>query len=60
MKCPTEDAEQITFVNWFRKKFPNILIFAIPNGGFRHKTTARQLKLTGVEKGIPDLFIESE
>lgn len=57
MKCPTEDAEQITFLNWFRLNYPGVLIFAVPNGGFRHKATAQKLKQTGVVKGIPDLFI---
>lgn len=56
-KVPTEDAEQITFLNWFKKEYPHILIFHIPNGGFRHKTTAMQLKMLGVVSGIPDLFI---
>ena len=56
-KAPSEDAEQITFLNWFKKEYPNVLIFHIPNGGFRHKTTAMQLKLLGVVSGIPDLFI---
>lgn len=56
-KVPTEDIEQITFLNWFKKEHPNVLIFHIPNGGFRHKATAIQLKLLGVVSGIPDLFI---
>ena len=32
-------------------------IYAIPNGGFRHKTTASILKGEGVKKGIPDLHL---
>lgn len=32
-------------------------IFAIPNGGHRSKSTAAKLKLEGVIKGVPDLFI---
>jgi len=31
--------------------------FAIPNGGFRFRTTARMLKSEGVRRGIPDLFL---
>jgi len=57
MNIPTEDAEQITFVQWFRSTYPEVLIFAIPNGGYRHKATAQRLKLSGQEPGIPDLFI---
>lgn len=32
-------------------------IFAIPNGGFRHITTARKLKAEGVRPGVPDVFV---
>lgn len=54
---PSEHAEQVTFVNWFRLQYPKVLIFAIPNGGIRHAATARKLKAEGVEPGVPDLFI---
>jgi hypothetical protein len=57
MNVPTEHAEQVTFLNWFRSQFPGVLIFSIPNGSFRHKATAAKLKMEGVVKGIPDLFI---
>lgn len=53
----SEHIEQIQLVQWFRQKFPEIRIFAIPNGGHRHKAAAMKLKLEGVSKGIPDLFI---
>ena len=32
------------------------LVFAIPNGGSRHRAEAVRLKAEGVKKGIPDLF----
>ena len=57
MKVNSEHVEQVTFVNWFRDKYPNILIFAIPNGEYRAMSTAIKLKNEGVTKGIPDLFI---
>ena len=57
MKANSEHVEQVTFVNWFRDKYPNILIFAIPNGEYRAISTAIKLKNEGVTKGIPDLFI---
>lgn len=57
VKLPSESAEQITFVSWFRKTYPDVLIFAIPNGGLRHKAVGAKLKLEGVVSGIPDLFI---
>lgn len=54
---PTEHAEQATFVAWFRKEYPEIRIFAVPNGGYRHKKTAQTLSVEGVSKGVPDLYI---
>ena len=53
----TEHSEQIGFLNWFRARFPSVLIFAIPNGGYRSITTAKKLKMEGVVPGIPDLFV---
>lgn len=54
---PSEDHEQMMFVQWFRRNYPGVLIFAIPNGGARHPAVAMKLKATGVVKGIPDLFV---
>lgn len=54
---PTEHEEQITFVQWFRRKYPRVRIFAIPNGGYRSRATAAKLKAEGVMRGIPDLFV---
>jgi len=54
---PSEHAEQVTFVAWFRAQYPDVRIFAIPNGGIRHKVTAQQLKAEGVASGVPDLYI---
>ena len=53
----SEDHEQMMFVQWFRRNYPGVLIFAIPNGGARHPAVAMKLKATGVVKGIPDLFV---
>ena len=54
---PSEDHEQMMFVQWFRRNYPGVLIFATPNGGARHPAVAMKLKATGVVKGIPDLFV---
>lgn len=32
-------------------------MFAVPNGGFRHKITAAKLKAEGVKSGIPDIML---
>lgn len=56
-KFPSEDAEQAIFVQWFRNQYQGVLIFSIPNGGYRHITVAQKMKQTGQVKGIPDLCI---
>ena len=32
MKVNSEHIEQVSFVNWFRDKYPHCIIFAVPNG----------------------------
>ncbi len=53
----TEHQEQKLFVKWFELRYPQVKIFAIPNGGNRNVVTATMLKAEGVRKGVPDLFI---
>jgi len=53
----TEHEEQRELVSWFRKTYPGVMIFAIPNGGARSASTAGRLKAEGVLPGVPDLFI---
>ena len=33
------------------------LLFAVPNGGHRHRAVAARLKDEGVKAGVPDLFL---
>ena len=54
---PTEHHEQAMTVQWFRREWPGVIIFAIPNGGVRDIRTATKLKIEGVMRGVPDLFI---
>jgi len=54
---PSEHSEQVGFINWFRAKYPDVLIFAIPNGEKRAISVAKRLKAEGVVRGVPDLFI---
>jgi len=62
-KCPSEHQEQVRFVAYFRKTFPGVLIYAIPNGSSRgsNKRAAMirgaQLKAEGVTRGVPDLHV---
>ena len=53
----SEHMEQALFVQWFRRTFPDVRIFAIPNGGSRSKSQGGKLKAEGVSAGVPDLFI---
>ena len=42
-------------VVYMEKKYPEIkALFAIPNGGMRHKLVALKLKREGVRPGVPD------
>lgn len=54
---PTEHEEQREFVSWFRKTFPDTLIAAIPNGGYRSKTAAARIKVEGGVAGLPDMLV---
>lgn len=56
---PYESAEQATLVAWFDRTHLALKgrLFAIPNGGKRHRATATQLKREGVRAGVPDLML---
>lgn len=58
---PLEDSEQATLFEWATYaagKHPELeLLYAIPNGGYRHKRTAAILKRTGVKAGVPDIHL---
>jgi hypothetical protein len=57
----SEATEQIALIRWCdlqKCKYPGLgLIFAIPNGGSRHKLEAANLKRQGVKAGVPDLCL---
>lgn len=50
---------QISFIEWVRYCHPEILAFAIPNGGSRNVIEAKNLKRQGVMPGVPDIFVAS-
>ena len=54
---PSEHSEQVGLINWFRGRFPGVLIFAIPNGEKRALSVAKRLKAEGVTRGVPDLYV---
>lgn len=57
LKQKSEHLEQVAYVSWFRKTYPEARIFAIPNGGGRSIATAGRLKAEGVLPGVPDLYV---
>lgn len=62
MRHQEEHEEQRTLMQWWAlysksKGLSECLLFAIPNGGFRHISVAMKLKQEGVRAGVPDLFL---
>jgi len=54
----TEHALQVECVRAFRLKYKHVgIIYAVPNGGLRDKTTAGKMVAEGALTGIPDLCI---
>lgn len=57
----SEHTEQVALFNWAKlmeSRHPQLaLMFAIPNGGKRHISTAKALKASGTKAGIPDIFL---
>ena len=53
----TESQLQINLVKWFRLKYPEHVMYAIPNGGKRSVITAAIMKAEGVLPGVADLFL---
>jgi len=54
---PSEHLEQVRLVSWFRRSYPGVRVFAIPNGGLRSASQGAALKASGTVAGIPDLFV---
>lgn len=54
-----ESNSQIYFVRWFRYQHPalSLLLFAVPNGGARNRTTGAILKAEGVVAGVADMLL---
>lgn len=52
-----ESTLQIACVRWFRYQYPNLIIYAVPNGGSRNVREAQCLKSEGVLAGVADLVV---
>lgn len=61
MTAAKESAEQIALMSWANlqaKTMPELArLYAVPNGGSRHKLEAVNLKRQGVKRGVPDLCL---
>jgi len=53
----TERQAQRAVIQYVRFKYPDVLVWATPNGGSRNKIEAANLKKDGVLAGVPDLFV---
>ena len=53
----SEHLQQVRLVSWFRRSYPGVRVFAIPNGGHRGASQGAALKAEGVQAGVPDLFV---
>lgn len=56
-KLPTETWEQIKFVEWFKKTYPDVIIIYIHNGGTRSLIERVQQRCLGLHPGTSDLFV---
>ena len=56
----SEHSEQCALFEWAAieaRQIPELAyLFAVPNGGFRHKATAAKLRAEGLKAGVPDIF----
>ena len=52
-----EESIQVACVKWFRLQYPNLVIFAVPNGGSRNRYEAKNMKESGILAGVADLVI---
>ena len=57
LTAPSEHLEQVRLVSWFRRQWPDVRIFAVPNGGLRSASQGAALKASGTVAGVPDLFV---
>lgn len=55
--APSEHDLQTACLRWLHFTHKGVLCYAIPNGAFTTKTTARKLVAEGLKRGLPDLCI---
>lgn len=52
-----ESRLQQACIKWVRYQYPDLIIYAIPNGGKRNAVTGAILKAEGVLAGVADIFV---
>ena len=59
MRNKDEEILQTACITWFDYQYPQFkqLLFAVPNGGSRHKIEAKNLKKQGVRAGVSDMIL---
>ena len=57
MRKHLESNLQKACVRWAKFAHPNIVLFAVPNGGYRSATEAAVMKGEGVISGVSDLIL---
>lgn len=61
MRCATEHQEAVALMQAVQLNEPRVpelrMLFAVPNGGDRHKATAGKLRAEGVKPGVPDYVL---
>ena len=61
LPVPTEHDEQVALFQWAELaagRYPELReMFAVPNGGQRHKAVAGKLKAEGVKPGVEDVML---
>lgn len=61
MKQLEHEHQKALFIWWAlesgRRGIDHRLMWATPNGGFRHFSVAKKLKAEGVKAGVPDIFL---
>lgn len=61
LPVPTEHDEQVKLFRWAElasARYPELAeMFAVPNGGHRHKAVAGKLRAEGVKRGVEDVML---
>lgn len=55
--CPLEIVEQVSFVNWFEREHPGVMIHSIPNGLHLSHRQRQKAVAEGMRSGPSDLHV---